>query len=582
MREWIRCKQAAALLGLLIFLAGCGVSDLADQPQVTLERSEAGSLTTQGTSRIITFYINSSVAKKASKVAYYLDDTKAEGKAWKVSKKAPFKVRLDTAELESGKHTITALAYVDDHVLKGSASFEVDHGDDGAGRKSIAELAAANKKLSTLVSALEQAGLADTLSEDVEGGLTVFAPTNKAFAALDALPEGDALAEVLTYHVVEGTLLADDLVEKSTVETLNGADIEVEVVDGEVILNGTVKVVKANIKASNGVVHVIDAVLLPEAEPETGGAETGGSPEPEPGAETILDIAAESEELSTLVSAAEQAGLSEALAAESEAGLTVFAPTDDAFAALDALPEGDALEEVLTYHVVEGTFTARDLADEGTLSTLAGADVEVEVSDDGVTLNGSVRVTEADIEASNGVVHIIDAVLTPPESEPEPEPEPEPEEPTEPGSAREEVLELVNEARSSGYRCAEGYFGPTGPLELDSRLTAAAKVQADHLADDARFNHTGPGGSGLADRVNAEDYRWSRLAENIAAGQSTPKEAVEAWLTSDDGHCSNIMNPDLKEMGAAATDGASFGVKDDGSVVRYEGLQWVQVFARSQ
>ena len=140
--------------------------------------------------------------------------------------------------------------------------------------------------------------------------------------------------------------------------------------------------------------------------------------------------------MSTLASLVEETGLADALNADSAEGLTVFAPTNEAFAVLDALPEGDALTALLNYHVVEGTLNSAALADEDLLSTLSGEALFVEASSEGVTLNGVVMVIQADIEASNGVVHIIDAVLTPEPKEPLPEPtdpsEPEPLEPTDP------------------------------------------------------------------------------------------------------------------------------------------------------
>ena len=295
--------------------------------------------------------------------------------------------------------------------------------------------------------------------------------------------------------------------------------------------------------------------------------------------ESILELAATNEDLSTLASAVQQAGLADALAEDVEGGLTVFAPTDDAFRALDALPEGDALKEVLTYHVAAGALSAAQLADKDSVETLSGDDISVEVVDGDVVLNGTVKVVQADVQASNGMVHVIDAVLLPEnESEPEPQPEPEPTldpEPTPSGnSAQAQVLSLVNEARRSGYNCFEGYFGPTDPLELNSRLNAVAQVQADHLAGGAFFNHFGPGNNTIGDRVNAEGYEWSGIAENIAAGQRTPEEALESWLTSKTGHCGSIMNPDMEELGVGVADGASIG--DNGQ--RYEGLQWVQVF----
>ena len=134
--------------------------------------------------------------------------------------------------------------------------------------KSIAEIAVEAGTFNTLVAALEAAGLVDTFAG--EGNFTVFAPTDEAFAALpegtvEALledPEG-ALTSILTYHVVEGTVLAEAVVGLDSATTLQGEEIMIAVVDGGVVLNDAVNVVTTDIKASNGVIHVIDAVLIP-------------------------------------------------------------------------------------------------------------------------------------------------------------------------------------------------------------------------------------------------------------------------------------------------------------------------------
>jgi uncharacterized surface protein with fasciclin (FAS1) repeats len=119
----------------------------------------------------------------------------------------------------------------------------------------------------TLVTAVQAAGLVDTLES--EGPFTVFAPTDEAFAAL---PEGvldglladpDALAEVLKYHVVAGKVLAADVVGLDSAGTVQGEDIAITVEDGNVILNGGATVVTTDVMASNGVIHVIDTVILP-------------------------------------------------------------------------------------------------------------------------------------------------------------------------------------------------------------------------------------------------------------------------------------------------------------------------------
>jgi uncharacterized surface protein with fasciclin (FAS1) repeats len=145
-----------------------------------------------------------------------------------------------------------------------------------AGRNAMAQndivtLAVGNENLSTLVAALKAAGLVETLQG--EGPFTVFAPTNKAFAAL---PEGtlenllkpenkDQLIAILTYHVVSGEVKSTDLSDGQMAKTVQGAEIKVSLSDKGAMINNA-KVVAADINASNGVVHVIDTVILPPAE----------------------------------------------------------------------------------------------------------------------------------------------------------------------------------------------------------------------------------------------------------------------------------------------------------------------------
>ncbi|GMV17249.1 MAG: osteoblast specific factor 2-related protein [Polyangiaceae bacterium] len=136
-------------------------------------------------------------------------------------------------------------------------------------QKSIIETAQAAGSFTTLVTAVEAAGLVETLSGP--GPFTVFAPTDDAFAKLPAgtvdtllKPENkQALADILTYHVVSGDVRADTVVTLSSAKTVNGADVSIKVMDGSVILNDSVKVVQTDIVATNGVIHVLDAVLLP-------------------------------------------------------------------------------------------------------------------------------------------------------------------------------------------------------------------------------------------------------------------------------------------------------------------------------
>ncbi|MFO7846726.1 MAG: fasciclin domain-containing protein [Balneolaceae bacterium] len=136
----------------------------------------------------------------------------------------------------------------------------------------------------------------------------------------------------------------------------------------------------------------------------------------------IVEVASDTESLSTLVAAIEAAGLVETLSGDGP--FTVFAPTNEAF---DALPDGtldtlldpenqDMLIDILTYHVVPGEVMSGDLSDGMMAETVQGSDVSISVSDDGVQVSGA-NVAQADVEASNGVVHVIDSVILPPEEE---------------------------------------------------------------------------------------------------------------------------------------------------------------------
>ena len=132
--------------------------------------------------------------------------------------------------------------------------------------KTIVDIAAGNPKFSTLVSLVKKAGLVDTLSS---GNYTVFAPTNAAFKkvpkkTLNALAKDKKkLKAVLTYHVVKGTVKAADVVKLKKAKTVNGKNVRISVRGGNVFLNKSTKVTKTDIEASNGVIHVINKVLIP-------------------------------------------------------------------------------------------------------------------------------------------------------------------------------------------------------------------------------------------------------------------------------------------------------------------------------
>jgi transforming growth factor-beta-induced protein len=274
----------------------------------------------------------------------------------------------------------------------------------------IVDTAVADGRFTTLVAAVQAAELVDALKG--EGPFTVFAPTDDAFAAL---PEGtveellkpenkQALTDILLYHVVEGKVMAADVTGLESATTLLGKDIAIKVDMGSVYINDA-KVIITDIETSNGVIHVIDAVLLPSDEE----------------AKTIVEIAVADERFSTLVAAVTAAELVETLSGEGP--FTVFAPTNDAFAALPAgtvenllLPENkQALTDILLYHVVSGKVMAADVVGLTSATTVLGKDLTITVRDGKVFLNDTVEIIITDIEASNGVIHVIDAVLLPPQ-----------------------------------------------------------------------------------------------------------------------------------------------------------------------
>ena len=258
----------------------------------------------------------------------------------------------------------------------------------------------------TLEAAVIAAELADDLSGP--GPFTVFAPTDEAFAALPAgtvdellIDPTGTLAQILLYHVVSGTALSTTLSDGQTITTLLGEEITVTIgMNGVMINNATVVV--ADILADNGVVHVIDAVLLPPAPwPTT----------------TVVDVIVNSDVHNTLEAAVVAAGLVETLSGTGP--FTVFAPTDAAF---EALPAGTVetllddptgtLTQILLYHVVGAQALSTDLTNGQTVATLQGQTVTVTINADGVFINNA-QVTVADIVTDNGVIHVIDAVLLP-------------------------------------------------------------------------------------------------------------------------------------------------------------------------
>ncbi|MBM4006863.1 MAG: fasciclin domain-containing protein [Planctomycetes bacterium] len=275
-----------------------------------------------------------------------------------------------------------------------------------ASTSDIVKTAVAAGNFKTLVAAVQAAGLAETLSGP--GPFTVFAPTDEAFAKLPPgtlemllKPENKGkLAAILTYHVVPGTVKAADVVKLKNAGTVNGQRVKISV-DGAKVKVDEANVVATDIACSNGVIHVVDSVILP----------VDG---------TVVDVAAKNGSFNTLVAAVKAAGLAETLSGKGP--FTVFAPTDEAFAKLPPgtlemllKPENkQKLVDILTYHVVGGKAVYSDaLVKMNSVPTVLGRPAGVRVVGDKVMVDNA-TVVAADVQTANGVIHVIDTVMLPP------------------------------------------------------------------------------------------------------------------------------------------------------------------------
>lgn len=260
-----------------------------------------------------------------------------------------------------------------------------------------------NPTFATFNAALGSTGLASVFAREE---LTVFAPTDAAFAELGLNPGNvrrqEGLTQILLYHVVAGSVLSSDLSD-GFVTTLNGAGVEISLSEGAKVNDANI--ILTDKKARNGVIHGIDAVLLPPSE-------------------NIVDIALANEDFSILVEALLAADLVETVASSN--GITVFAPNNQAFANLlmekgyadlEALVNDlgfDGLRDVLLYHVIPSVVFSSDLSS-GDVGTLQGGTVEVNAGDgtlkdqDGRFAN----IIATDIQGVNGVIHVIDQVILP-------------------------------------------------------------------------------------------------------------------------------------------------------------------------
>ena len=292
----------------------------------------------------------------------------------------------------------------------------------------------------SLVAALTHTGLVGVLSG--EGPYTVFAPTDSAFEEIglnlsdyDTDEENDTLAKILSYHVAMGSIMANDLEDGTEINSLIQEPISVNIYgQGAVVLNGEASVTSADVQTSNGIIHVIDKVLMPPSE----------SPDTPSEGEICYDMDTHTVDLTkteetcdkmwvsavdipttaaattihtSLVAAIAKANLTETL--KGEGPFTVFAPTDEAFTAaginLDDF-DAETLADILTYHVVGGKVMSSDLSNGMRATALNGGTLVFSISEGNVSVNGA-KVVLADVPVSNGVIHVIDKVMIPPVGE---------------------------------------------------------------------------------------------------------------------------------------------------------------------
>jgi transforming growth factor-beta-induced protein len=279
------------------------------------------------------------------------------------------------------------------------------------GQKSdIVDTAITAGSFKTLAAALHAAGLVETLKG--KGPFTVFAPTDEAFAKLPKgtlenllKPESKAmLTSILTYHVVPGSVMAKDVTKLTYAGTINGQRTDISIKDSGVMLDGRARVTSTDIACSNGVIHVIDTVIMPVSK-------------------NALEVAGEAGSFKTLLAAIDAAGLSDAL--RGPGPFTILAPSDDAFSklpkgTLESLlkPENkEQLASILKFHVIPARAYASDVVKmRESAKTLQGGAFMVRADETSVRIGNDkamATIVATDIEASNAVIHVIDSVLMP-------------------------------------------------------------------------------------------------------------------------------------------------------------------------
>lgn len=275
-------------------------------------------------------------------------------------------------------------------------------GDEETG--TVVDVAEEQGNLTVLVEALDDTELDEELA--ATDLVTVMAPDDDAFARL---PEGvmssleqQPLSDILLYHFIPDEVTSSEIAELDRAPTLFGADMTIAFRGDTVILNGITKVTATDIMADNGVIHVLDSVMLPPDMTFPG---------------TLIDVTAAYPTFDPLVGALFKADLIPTLSTSNEGnGYTVFAPTDAAFAELGidvTALDRDELRDILLYHVVDGTVDAEAVTGLSEATTVQGGTIDIESEGGRVLLNGEIEVVRTDLRAQNGIIHVIDGVLLP-------------------------------------------------------------------------------------------------------------------------------------------------------------------------
>lgn len=365
--------------------------------------------------------------------------------------------------------------------------------DGGVESQTIVDIAVGNEDFSTLVAAVTRADLAGVLAGD--GPFTVFAPNNAAFEAsgitdVEAIPVDD-LRQILLYHVLGANVPASE-VTAGPVDSAASLTVFIGT-EGGVTLNGGnaqtggANVTATDISASNGVIHVIDRVILPPNIPTA--AAYGGLT----GLLDAVGAAANIDESTTV-----------AAALSGDGPFTVFAPTNAAFAALSETPDADTLRDVVLHHVVGAAVPSSELPAmaPSLLQNQWGNPITLFVNtEDGVAINGA-EVEVTDIRTTNGIVHLIDRVILPPN--------------------------VVDMAGIAGFTALLDTVGAAAPLEGGTTIAEALAADAPYTV----FAPTNDAFTRAPDGLDAATVRSVLLAHVVNAGTPVLASGIPASAES--------------------------------------------------